>query len=70
MPEKEEIAGLRKEIKKKERDLYRITKEMNTWNTGRHRPPSNAGNFKLFVETSKKEIADLRQKLTQLEKAG
>ena len=70
MPEKEEITGLRKEIKKKERDLYRVTKEMNTWNTGRHRPPSNAGNFKLFVETSKKEIADLSQKLAQLEKAG
>lgn len=70
MSKKEEIAVLRKEIKKKERDLYRVTKEMNTWNKGRHRPPSNAGNFKLFVETSKKEIADLSQKLAQLEKSG
>jgi hypothetical protein len=70
MPEKEEIAGLRKEIKKKERDLYRVTKEMNTWKEGRHRPPSNAGNFKIFVEKSKKEIANLSQKLAQLEKAG
>jgi hypothetical protein len=70
MSKKEEIAALQKEIKKKERDLYRVTKEMNTWNKGRHRPPSNAGNFKSFVETSKKEIADLSQKLAQLEKAG
>jgi len=70
MSKKEDIAGLREEIKKKERDLYRATKEINNWNTGRHRPPSNAGNHKLFVETSKKEIADLNQKLAQLEKAG
>ena len=70
MSKKEEIALLRKEIKKKERDLYRVNKEMNTWNPGRHTPPSNAGNFKLFVETSKKEIADLNRKLAQLEKAG
>ena len=70
MSKKEEIALLRKEIKKKERDLYRVNKEMNAWNAGRHIPPSNVGNFKLFVETSKKEIADLSQKLAQLEKAG
>ena len=69
MSKKEDIAGLREEIKKKERDLYRATKEMNNWNVGRHRPPSNAGNFKLYVETSKKEIIDLNQKLAQLEKA-
>ena len=70
MSKKEEIALLRKEIKKKERDLYRVNKEMNAWNAGRHSPPSNAGNFKLFVETSKKEIANLNRKLAQLEKAG
>jgi hypothetical protein len=68
MSKKEEITALHKEIKKKERDLYRANKEVNNWNTGRHRPPSNAKMTNLFVETSKKEIADLNQQLVQLEK--
>ncbi len=68
MSKKEEIAALRKEIKKKERDLYRANKETNNWNTGRHRPPSNVGMTNLFVETSKKEIADLNLQLAELKK--
>jgi hypothetical protein len=68
MSKKEKIAALRKEIKKKERDLYQANKETNNWNTGRHRPPSNVEMTKQFVESSKKEIADLNRQLAELEK--
>lgn len=68
MTKQEEIAALREEIKKKERQLYRANKDMNAWNKGKAKAHSNAKNFQLFAETERKEIGELQLRLSQLEK--
>jgi len=68
MSNQEKIAALRAEIKKKERQLYRANKEMNAWSKSRVRSHSNTNMSKLFVESQRKEISDLRAQLLILEK--
>jgi hypothetical protein len=68
MPKQEEIAALREEIEKKERQLYRANKEMTVWNKGKYKTHSNAKMSKLFVESLRKEIAGLHGQLWKLEK--
>ena len=67
MTKQEEIAALREEIKKKERQLYRANKDMNAWNKGMAKGHSNAKNFQLFAETQRREIGDLQLQLSKLE---
>ena len=68
MSNQEEIAAIRAEIKKKERQLYRANKEMNAWSKSRARSYSNANMSKLFVETQRKGISKLQAQLLKLEK--
>jgi hypothetical protein len=68
MSKQEDIVALRKEIEKKERDLYRANKEISSWNSGKHQSHSNAKMSKLFVESSRKEIAGLHARLNQMKK--
>ena len=68
MSNQEEIAAIRAEIKKKERQLYRANKEMNAWSKSRARSYSNANMSKLFVETQQKGISELQAQLLKLEK--
>ena len=68
MTKKEEITALRGEIRIKERQLYRAEKEMNAWNKGSFKSHSNTKMSKLFVDTSRREIAELAAKLNKLEK--
>ncbi len=68
MSNQEEIAAIRSEIKKKERQLYRANKEMNAWSKSDARSYSNANMSKLFVETQRKEISELQAQLLKLEK--
>ena len=65
MSKQEEIAALRKEIKNKERQLYRANKESNAWNKGMARSHSNTKMSRLFDESQKKEISALRAQLKQ-----
>ena len=65
---KKEIEALREEIKEKEGQLYRANREANAWSKGNNRSHSNAKMVKIFVETSRKEIAELKAKLEKLEK--
>jgi len=66
MSKQEKIDALREEVEKKERQLYRVTREMHAWNKGRAKSHSNAEASKLFVESQKKEIAELRSRLRNL----
>jgi hypothetical protein len=68
MSNQEEIAAIRAEIKKKERQLYRANKEMNAWSKSGARSYSNAKMSKPFVETQRKEISELQAQLLKLEK--
>jgi len=68
MSNQEEIAAIRAEIKKKERQLYRANKEMNAWSKSDARSYSNANMSKLFVETQRKKISELQAQLLKLEK--
>ena len=68
MSKQEEIAALRDDIEKKERQFYRANKEMNAWNKGKYRAHSNATMSKLFVESLRKEIAGLLEQLRKLKK--
>ena len=68
MSNQEEIAAIRAEIKKKERQLYRANKEMNAWSKSGARSYSNANMSKLFVETQQKEISELQAQLLKLGK--
>ncbi len=68
MSNQEEIAAIRAEIKKKERQLYRANKEMNAWSKSRARSYSNANLSNLFVESERKEISELQAQLLKLEK--
>ncbi len=67
MSNQEEIAAIRAEIKKKERQLYRANKEMNAWSKSRERSHSNANLSKLFIESQRKEISGLQAQLLKLE---
>ena len=68
MSNQEEIAAIRAEIKKKERQLYRANKDMNAWSKSHARSYSNANMSKLFVETQRKGISELQAQLLKLEK--
>jgi len=70
MSKQEEIAALRKEIKKKERDLYQANKQSNAWNKGMARSHSNAKQSRLFMDSQRKEISQLQSQLRKLEKSG
>jgi hypothetical protein len=50
MSKQEEIEALRKEVEKKERQLYRANREMHAWNKGRAKSHANAEMSKLFVK--------------------
>ncbi len=64
----EEIAALREEIKQKESQIYQANKNMNAWNKGMARSHANAKLNQLFVETQRKEIAELGVRLKSMEK--
>ncbi len=68
MSKQKEIEALREAIKKKEGQLYRAEKEMTAWNSGKYKQHSNAKMSRLFVESSRKEIAALQGQLRKLEK--
>ncbi len=69
MSNQEEIAAIRAEIKKKERQLYRANKEINAWSKSRERSHhSNANLSKLVIESQRKEISGLQAQLLKLEK--
>jgi hypothetical protein len=68
MPNQEQIAAMRAEIKKKERQLYRATKETNAWSKGGAKSHFNASASKLFIESQQKEVSELRAQLLKLEK--
>ena len=68
MSNQKEIAAIRAEIKKKERELYRANKEMNAWSKSGARSYSNAKISKLFDETQRKEISELQAQLLKLGK--
>ena len=68
MTNSKEITALRDEVRKKERQLYRAEKEMNAWNGGKFKSHSNAKMSKQFVDSSRREIAELVAKLNKLEK--
>jgi len=64
----EQIATIRAEIKQKERQLYRANKQTNAWNKAGARSHFNSNESNLFVESQRKEIMELRDKLLKLEK--
>ena len=68
MSNQEQIAAVRAEIKKKERQLYRANKETNAWSKGGARSHFNATAFQLFIESQQKEVSELREQLLKLEK--
>ena len=66
MSKQVEIAALKEEIEKKERQLYRVNKDMNAWNKGMAKSHANAKMARLFVESERREIAELQAKLLKL----
>ena len=68
MSNQEQIAAVRAEIKKIERQLYRANKETNAWSKGGARSYFNANAFKLFIESQQKEVSELREQLLKFEK--
>lgn len=64
----EKIATIRAEIKQKERQLYRANKQTNAWNKAGTRSHFNSNVSNQFVESQRKEIMELRDKLLKLEK--
>jgi len=68
MTKQDENAALKKEIKQKERQLYRAEKEMTSWNGAKYQPHSNAKMSNQFIDSSRKEISELKSKLFKLEK--
>ncbi len=68
MSNQEQIAAVRAEIKKKERQLYRANKESNAWSKGATRSHFNATASKLFIESQQNEVSELREQLLKLEK--
>ena len=53
-------------LEEKEAQLKRAERESQAWNRGRHKSASNAPVSKLYVESLRKEIAELRQQLKKL----
>ena len=68
MSNQEQIAALRAEIKKKERQLYRANKDTNAWSKAGARSHFNANKSNLFVESQQREVSELRAQLLKLEK--
>jgi len=66
MSKQEEIAALKEEIEKKEKQIYRVNKEMNAWSKGMAKSHANAKMARLFVESERREIAELQAQLLQL----
>ncbi len=64
----EQIATIRAEIKQKERQLYRANKQTSAWNKAGARSHFNSNVSNLYVESQRKEIMELRDKLLKLEK--
>jgi hypothetical protein len=62
-----EIEELRERIQDKEGQLYRTEKEITSWSSSKYQSHSNAKMSKQFVDTSRKEIAELRSELRKLE---
>ncbi|MDX2424663.1 MAG: hypothetical protein QNK15_00245 [Cycloclasticus sp.] len=53
-------------IQEKEAQLYRAQRESEAWNKGKNKNSSNAPISKILVESLKKEISELEQKLGAL----
>ena len=68
MSKQEEIESLRRKIEIKEGDLYRAEKEMNAWSKGKYKGHSNAKISKLFVKSTRSEIANLYSALHKLKR--
>lgn len=68
MSDQENISALEAEIKTKERQLYRANKEANAWNKGGPKIQHNANQSRLFIETQRREIDELRARLLKLKK--
>lgn len=68
MSNQKQIAEVRAEIKKKERQLYRANKETNAWSKAGARSHFNANAFKLSIESQQNEVSELREQLAKLEK--
>jgi len=66
MSNQNQIEALREEIKEKEGQVYRANLEANAWSQGKNGSHSNASMTKIFVESSRKEIAELNAKLKKL----
>ena len=60
---KEELLAL---IEKKEQDLLRAEQESDAWNKGKLKQSSNSKISKNYVESLRKEIAKLYEKLNSL----
>ena len=65
-----EKKALEKKISEKEGQLYRATKESHAWNKGKDKAYADAQRTKLFVESLRKEVAELKAQLIKLEKQG
>ncbi len=65
-----EKKALEKKILEKEGQLYRATKESHAWNKGKYKAYADAQGMKLFVESLRKEVAELKAQLIKLEKQG
>jgi hypothetical protein len=70
MSNQKELEALRAKIKERERQLYRTNLEANAWSKGKHNSHSNSRMAKTFEETSRQEIAELRENLKKLQKDG
>ena len=68
MSNQEQIAAIRAEIKKKERQLYRAKKDSSAWSKGGTKSHFNANTSNLFIESQQKEVSELRAQMLKLEK--
>lgn len=68
MSNQEQIAAIRAELKKKERQLYRAKKDTSAWSKGGARSHFNADKSNLFIDSQQKEVSELRAQLLKLEK--
>lgn len=59
--------AIKNKIDEKERQLARAESECFAWNKGKYKDSSNAQVSKIYVESLKKEISNLHQKLSEIE---
>jgi septal ring factor EnvC (AmiA/AmiB activator) len=70
MSKQEQIEALRKEIRNKERQVYQVNKEMNAWNKAGARSLANTKMSNIYLESARKEIAELQDQLSKLQSGG